>query len=74
MRKSYLEQSEEPQRTSVKIIGIILGVMVTLLIAYCFIHCPQYMMVESRMTRSENKETIKIIAQTIIHFRETGNI
>ena len=50
MRKSYLEQSEEPQRTSVKIIGIILGVMVTFLIAYCFIRCPQYMMVESRMT------------------------
>ena len=50
MKKSCLEQSEEPRRTSVKIIGIILGLMAALLVASCFIRCPQYMMVESRMT------------------------
>lgn len=50
MRKSYLEQSDEPRRTSVKVIGVVLGVMAVFLVSSCFIRCPQYMMVESRMT------------------------
>ena len=48
MRKIYLE--EEPRRTSVKVTAIILSLMVVLLVSSCFIRCPEYMMVESRMT------------------------
>ena len=50
MRKSYLEQSEGPRRTSVKMIGIIMGLMVAFLVSSCFIRCPQYMMLRSRIT------------------------
>ena len=48
MRKIYLE--EEPRRTSVKVTAIILSLMVVLLVSSNFIRCPQYMMVESRIT------------------------
>ena len=48
MRKIYLE--EEPRRTSVKVTAIILSLMVVLLVSSSFIRCPQYMMVESRIT------------------------
>ena len=48
MRKIYLK--EEPRRIFVKVIGVALGLMVVFLVSSCFIRCPEYMMVESRMT------------------------
>ena len=48
MRKIYLE--EEPRRTSVKVTAIILSLMVVLLVSSCFIRCPQYLILKSRLT------------------------